>query len=68
MSRLRLAMSGCNFEVKPDRSSSKSHGSHIKRNAPCRNIPVAAKFIFDEAIDAYRVGGVFDSMSCRSAA
>jgi hypothetical protein len=68
MSHLRLAMSGCNFAVKSARGSSKSHGSHIKRNVPRRNIPVAAKFIFDEAIDAYRVGGFFESMSCRSAA
>jgi hypothetical protein len=61
-------MSGYNFAVKAARSSSKSHGSHIKQNLPRRNIPVAPKFIFDEATDAHRVGGFFDSMSCRSAA
>jgi hypothetical protein len=52
MSHLRLAMSGYNLAVKPARSLSKSRGSHTKRNVPRRNIPVAPKFIFDEAIDA----------------
>jgi hypothetical protein len=61
-------MSGCNFAVKAARSASKSHGSHIKLNVPCRNIPVAPKFIFDEAVDVYRAGCFLDSMSCRSAA
>jgi hypothetical protein len=68
MSHLRLTVSGCNVVVKPARSASKSHGSHIKQNLSCRIIPVAPEFIFDKATDAYRVGGFFDSMSCRSAA
>lgn len=50
MSHLRLAMSGYNFAVKPARSKI-ARPSH-QRNVPRRNIPVAPKFIFDEAIDA----------------